>query len=63
MDAVDFIMAFECGELSDEDLIDGIAEAISDGTVSAISGGRRMAQVLIENGFISDDGEVLKYAT
>lgn len=63
MDTVDFIMAFECGELSDNQIIDGIAGAIKAGTVSAISGGNRMAQILIERRYISDAGEVLKYHT
>jgi len=62
MDRVDFIMGFEEGTLTEESIIDGFAEMIKDGSIWSLQGMYgRMARDLIDGGFISEDGEVLKY--
>ncbi len=52
MDHLNFIMAFESGEITDEDeLIKGFQQMIDDGTVWQLQGNYgRMAKALIESG-------------
>lgn len=64
MDTVDFIIAFETGGvggLDSREFIDGFADLISSGSVSAVPLGIEIATDLIGAGFISHKGEVLKY--
>ena len=62
MDRLDFIIGFEEGTLTDGDIIDGFAKMIKDGSVWSLQGMYgRMARDLIDGGFISEDGKVLKY--
>ena len=51
MDRVDFIMAFEDGSLSDEQIIEGFQKMIDDGSVWGLQGMYgRTAQKLIDLG-------------
>lgn len=62
MNHYDFIIAFEAGEVTPEQLVDGFAAMIADGTCWQLQGMYgRMARDLIENGYISPEGEVLRY--
>ena len=52
MDNVDFIMAFEGGEASDEQVIAGFQKLIDSGLVWSLQGAYgRMAQRLIDDGY------------
>lgn len=62
MDTLDFIMQFEGGEISTEEVIDGFSHLIKTGIVWSLQGSYgRTAANLIESGYISPDGEVLEY--
>lgn len=62
-DSLGFIMAYEGGECSSEEIIDGFAELIKSGLAWSLQGHYgRMAHSLIEGGYISKEGEVLQYA-
>lgn len=51
MDKVDFIIALESGEISDEELVKGMQEMIDDGTAYQLQGFYgRLAEQLIEAG-------------
>lgn len=59
---VDKIIALENGELSNEQAVDVLAELIGDGTAWRLQGWYgRMAKGLIEEGYVSPSGEVLRY--
>lgn len=50
-DTVSWIMDFESGQLSDEQVIEGFQKLIDDGTVWQLQGSYgRMARVLIDQG-------------
>jgi hypothetical protein len=52
MDRVDFIIAYESGELSDQEVITGFQEMINDGTVWSLQGSYgRMAKDLLDAGY------------
>jgi hypothetical protein len=64
IDIVDKIIAYESGELSDNEIIDFFAELIKNGTCWHLQGCYgRMAIALIGGKFISVKGKVLKYPT
>ena len=51
MNYIDFIISFESGECTDEEIIDGIQAMIDDGTVWCLQGSYvRIARSLIEQG-------------
>lgn len=51
-DRVGFIMAYECGELEEDAVIEGFQHLINDGTVWSLQGSYgRMAAALIEAGY------------
>lgn len=61
-DLVSKIIAFESGELEAGDTVDLFAELIKSGQAWSLQGSYgRMAQALIDGGFISAKGQVLKY--
>ena len=52
---LDFIMAFENGECTEEEIIDGFQELINSGTVWKLQGSYgRMARQLIDAGFCEE---------
>lgn len=58
---VDKIIAFESGEMSDNDTLDFFASMVKDGTVWELQGRYgRTAAWFIQNGYISRSGKVLK---
>jgi hypothetical protein len=58
---VDKIIAYEGGELSDNDTIELFAELVKNGMAWSLQGCYgRTAKALIDNGYISDKGEILK---
>ena len=60
LDIVDQIMAYESGEMEDEDVVRFFAQLIKDGTCWQLQGHYgRVATSLIEQGIISRSGEVL----
>lgn len=63
MDALGFIMAAESGDIdSAEGYIDGMATLIKSGTVWGLQGSwQRAAANVIEQGYVSPEGEVLAY--
>jgi hypothetical protein len=62
-DAVDFIMAYEAGDCTAREVIDGFAMLIKTGRAWALQGHYgRTAVRLIKAGYITDKGVVLKYA-
>ena len=61
MELVDFIMAYEAGELSDKEVIKLFAELIKTKQCWSLQGMYgRMAQSLIDNGYIDKEGNILK---
>jgi len=60
-DVVDKIIAFESGELDGDGVLDLFAELIASGQVWVLQGSYgRTARDLIEGGWISPEGEVLR---
>ena len=58
-DVVGFIMDFEGGEASDEQIIDGFQHLLDDGTVWTLQGSYgRMAQALLDRGLIHQRGTI-----
>ena len=56
MDLVDKIIAFESGEMEDEEIIDFFQETINDGTVQHLQGSYgRLASDLIDSGLCSSN--------
>lgn len=54
-DRISFIINYECGEVSDEDIIEGFQHMIDDGTVWQLQGSYgRMARALIDGGYCTD---------
>jgi hypothetical protein len=61
-DSVDFMMAFEDGDVNAKQAIDGFAELIKSGIVWSLQGVYgRTATTLIDGGYINKAGKVLKY--
>ena len=61
MALVDQIIAYESGELSEKGMIELFAELIKTGQAWKLQGFYgRMASQLIEYGFISKEGQILK---
>ena len=57
-DVVDFIMAFEGGDISEADIVYGIQTMINDGSVWQLQGFYgRTAQSLIDEGFCMPQGK------
>lgn len=53
-DVVGFIMAFECEDMDEDDIVDGFQHLIDSGIVWSLQGSYgRMAQALIDNGWCS----------
>ncbi len=60
MDAVDYIMAWESGELSNWETIKMFAEMIKSGICWSLQGCYgRMAHDLIEAGYVNTKGDIL----
>ena len=58
----DAIIAFESGELNDNQIIDLFAKLVGNGMAWSLQGMYgRAAMSLMREGYISKDGEVLKY--
>ena len=58
MDLVDTIMAFESGDLNDEEILDLFQELIDNGMAWTLQGAYgRMARALIEAGHCTERGE------
>jgi hypothetical protein len=58
---VDNIIAYESGELADNDILILFSELIKNGMAWTLQGCYgRTAKALIEGGYISDKGEILK---
>lgn len=54
-DVVEFIMAYECGELDDEKIIEGFQNLIDSGMVWQLQGSYgRTARALIEHGYCTE---------
>ena len=63
MSTLDFIMNWEQGTATDNQVIDGFAKLVKSGmawTLQGIYG--RFATSLIDAGYINRDGDVLKYS-
>ena len=59
---VDNIISYEMGELSQENTMELFSELIKSGKVWVLQGCYgRQAQALIEGGYISKQGQILKY--
>ena len=62
MDALDFIMTYEAGECTANEVVDGFAQLVSSGTAWHLQGSYgRAAAALIERGFIDRAGNILRY--
>lgn len=60
-DTVGFIMAYEDGELEDDDVVAGFQHLINDGTAWSLQGSYgRMAVALIEAGLCVPTGEIAR---
>ncbi len=60
MDVVSKIIAYESGEMEEQEVIELFAELITTGMAWRLQGSYgRMAKQLIDAGYISRDGEVL----
>jgi hypothetical protein len=60
---VDSIMAYESGELSDAETVELFSELVQSGMAWNLQGSYgRMATTLIQNGFLTPDGEITNYA-
>ena len=60
MDMLDKIIAFECGEMDEDEIINLFSELISTGQAWNLQGAYgRKAESFIENGIISESGEIL----
>lgn len=59
-DLVGFVMAYEDGELSQEEVIEGFSELIKSGVAWSLQGSYgRMAMNLISAGYLNQAGEIL----
>lgn len=62
MVSVDKLVAFETGELNDDEIIVLFSELVRDGTAWQLQGSYgRMAQRLIEAGHLDRQGTILRY--
>jgi hypothetical protein len=60
MDYIDFIIAYESGDLTGKQLIEFFSKLVKDGMAYTLQGHYgRMATTLIENGILADDGTIL----
>ena len=60
MTTLDFIIAFESGEVTDQECIEGFAQLVKSGLAWSLQGTYgRTAVALIEAGLIDRDGNVL----
>jgi hypothetical protein len=58
---VDKIIAYESGELSDNEILEFFSQLIKGKILHTLQGSyQRTAQGLIENGYISAEGKILK---
>ncbi len=58
---VDKIIDYESGEMSDEDALELFSELVKTGTAWRLQGSYgRMAKSLIDNEYLSPEGEILK---
>ena len=56
---IDKIISYESGEMSHDEILDFFAELVKTGFINALQGHyQRTAYDLIEQGIISEDGEV-----
>ena len=56
---IDKIISYESGEMSHDEILDFFAELVETGFINALQGHyQRTAHDLIEQGIISEDGEV-----
>lgn len=63
MDLVDLIIDFEAGELDDAKTLELFAELVRTGRAWTLQGSYgRAAASLIESGYLSQDGTILKQA-
>lgn len=54
------IIAYECGETSDAETLNLFSQLIKSGDVWKLQGSYgRMAQALIDEGYITEEGEIL----
>jgi len=61
-DKVSLIMEFEAGNLSDKGIIDLFSMLIKDGSAWSLQGSYgRMAQRLIDAGYIDKQGNIIRY--
>lgn len=61
-DIVNEIIAYECGELDEAQILQLFAQLIKSGMVWSLQGHYgRVATALIEQGYISEDGEQIFY--
>mgnify|MGYP003332026892 CR=1 FL=1 len=61
MNIVDKLMAWESGDLEFTETLELFSELIKEGTAWQLQGSYgRVASVLIDNGYISKTGEILK---
>jgi len=61
MNIVDKLMAWESGDLEFPETLELFSELIKEGMVWQLQGSYgRVASVLIDNGYISKNGEILK---
>lgn len=61
-DLVTKIIEYENGEMEDNSIIDFFSELIKSGQCWSLQGSYgRVAQTLIDDGYISEEGEVLEY--
>ena len=58
---VDKIISYESGELPEGEILELFSELIKTGTICTLQGCyQRTAQSLVDNGYISAEGEILK---
>ena len=63
-DVVSFVMGYEGGELSDDEIIKGFSELTKSGLVWKLQGSYgRTAQDLIDAGYLTKKGKILKVHT
>ena len=61
MTTLDFIMAFESGEASPTEIVEGFSELVKSGMAWSLQGFYgRTATALIEDGYLDSDGTILK---
>jgi hypothetical protein len=62
-DLVGRIMAFESGEMKDAEALALFSDLVKDGTIAELQGSYgRFAALLVENGFLTPEGEITDHA-